>query len=140
MVRAGGAMHMRVRAVTSSRMPAAMMTGWPVTTAPRTEPGDRHGAKSDTAERETECVEIHRSGDPPLLTCARDTIESYVPATGRARGSRRSEDQTMACFFGKGKDSRLPALYNEAALGGGLTTRELIGTRAGLNHRELPRG
>jgi hypothetical protein len=32
-----------------------------VPAAARPEPGHRHGAETDTAEGETECVEIHRS-------------------------------------------------------------------------------
>jgi len=39
----------------------AVLTGGVMTAAASPEPGDRHGAETDTAEREAECVEIHRS-------------------------------------------------------------------------------
>jgi hypothetical protein len=57
--------------VAGVRVPAAVMMGAVMTAAMLAvavcpEPGDRHGAETDTAEGETECVEIHRSCAPRL--------------------------------------------------------------------------
>ena len=99
------------------------VTRGPVTVAGRattartacTETGHCHRAESDAAERETECVEIHRSCGPRVLSCTRDTTESYVFVTARARPPSLRPARTppnTGTFFQRTQGAGLRAAYN----------------------------